>query len=83
MWLHESYWACKNCLTEHGNRDLRPKVLACAQVEEAITTSALLRLPQRMSRREKKQRVQDVIKQLVCLSVPSRMHFPNAVLLLL
>ena len=38
------------------------------QVKEAITTSALLRLPPEMSRKEKKQRVLDVLQQLVrCL----------------
>ena len=34
-------------------------------MKEAITTSALLRLPPEMSRKEKKQRVLDVLQQLV------------------
>lgn len=48
-------------------------------MKEAITTSALLRLPQQMSRKEKKQRVLDVIQQLVSQDSISYFH-PNLTL---
>lgn len=38
---------------------------ACAQVKEAIVTSALLKLPQKMPRAEKMQRVEEILTELV------------------
>ena len=39
------------------------------QVKETIMTSAMLQLPLSMSRREKQQRVKDIIDQLVSISL--------------
>lgn len=49
------------------------KVFYYAQVEEAVTTSALLRLPPQMPRAEKRQRVADVIQQLVSFLFDARL----------
>lgn len=46
--------------------------LAASQVKEAITTAALLRLPQSMSRQEKDERVLRVMQQLVLFSPSSQ-----------
>lgn len=45
----------------------RDVLLATATVREAITTSALLKLPPSMSKQEKLQRVDNVLRELVCV----------------
>ena len=50
----------------------RDVLLCSATVREAITTSALLRLPRTMSHAEKKARVEEVIKWAVCVCARAR-----------
>ena len=38
----------------------------CLQVKEALMTSALLKLPQSLSRSRKEERVEQILEELVC-----------------
>lgn len=53
------------CKGPSGSSMVSTGAVPAAQVKEAIVTSALLKLPQKMSRGEKMQRVEEILTELV------------------